>query len=530
MRPFLLSAAAVVLAAAAGRAADPKLVTKVFEVADLVTPIPNFVVPEFAAGAQPAGRPRTPSPAERFRNPTAGERADELVRLLTGLVRPFSWQANGGAGVVEYFDLGSALVVKNTPEAVAEVEEVIKALRRLQDVSIATELRLVSVPAGFAAEHGLKPGAVLDDDAVRKALEAAQGHAHCNVMQAPKLTTFNGQVATVSVVDQKVFVTGVEAVPVKGQVVCVPQNKAVALGDTITLCGRLTPDLKGVNLRVHVARTRLADATVPMLPVTTMITPVFEGGSQGKPVPFTQFVQAPKLHTDAAERAACVPDGGTLVVGGWTEPGGRVEAGVPVLSRIPYVSRLFKTQGIGPDMEVVVLATARVINNAEPEVSVAPMPREKEPAGPVEVKLVMADVSADFIRSAGLDPKADAWCAGSEAVNLALRADTRRDILSAPTLCVQSGQTGSARVGADGQAGPRLAATVTPAVSADKKFVRLRVETEVTAPGTAARAVEATIVVPAGRTVVVRGAKRETADGPIETLFFVTPRPVAPPK
>lgn len=528
MRPFLLSAAAVVLAAAAGRADDTTLVKKVFEVADLVTPVPDFAVPE--AGLRPAGPPRTPSAAERFKCLTADERFEKLVREITTVVRPATWEARGGVGKVEYFHLGSALVVHNTPAVVAEVEAYLAGLRRLQDVSIATELRVVSVPAGFAAEHGLKPGAVLNDVEVHTALEAAQGNVHCNVMQAPKLTTFDGQVATVSVCDQKFFVTGVEAVTVKGQVVCVPQNKTAGLGDAITLCGRLTPDLKGVNLRVHAARTRLLDPKVELVPVTTMITPVFEGGSQGRPVPFTQYVQAPKIKTDSAERAACVPDGGTLVVGGWTEPGSRVQSGPPVLSQIPYVSRLFKNVGIGPDREVVVLATVRVIDNAEPVAAAAPMPREVEPAGAVEVKLLVADVSPAFVTAAGLDPKAEGWCTGSEVVNAALRDDPRREVLSAPTLCVADKQTGTVEVGQTDKGGYRLAAKVTPGVSADKRFVRLRLETEVSAPGATARTVETTVVVPAGRTVILRGAKRETADGPVETLIFVTPKMATPAK
>ncbi|MBX9627325.1 MAG: hypothetical protein K2X82_26215 [Gemmataceae bacterium] len=354
MRPFLLSAAAVVMLAAAGRA-DDKLVSRVFEVADLVIPIPDFAPPGNKA----------PSPAERFKQPTADERAEQFVRQVITVVRPASWQANGGAGEIEYFDLGHALVVKNTPEVVAEVEAYLKGLRRLQDVSVVTELRLVGVAPGFAAEHGLTPGAVLSDKQAAAVLEAAQGDARCNVLQAPKLTTFDGQVATVRVGERRVFVTGVEAVPMKGQVVCVPQQKAADLGHTVTLCGRLSAGGKAVNLRVHAAHTRLSDEKVELVPVVTKVTPVFEGGSQGVPVPVTQFVQAPKLKTDAAERAARVPDGQTLVVGGWTEPGERVEAGVPVLSQIPYVSRLFKTTGIAPDREVVVLATVRVIRNAE---------------------------------------------------------------------------------------------------------------------------------------------------------------------
>jgi type II secretory pathway component GspD/PulD (secretin) len=373
MRPFLLSAAAVVLAAAAGRADEP-LTAKVFTVAELLTPVPDFALPDGPPAAP--GRPRTPTPAERFRQPDSVERADKLIRQVTTVVRPASWAANGGGGTIEYFDLGCAFVVKNDPTVVAEVGAYLDALKRLNDTSVVTEVRLLSLPAGVAAGCGLTPGAVLAEADVKRALEAAQGNAHCHLMQAPKLTTFDGQVATITVGEQKFFTTGIEAVPAKNQVVYVPQNRAAGLGDAITLCGRLTADGKAVNLRVHAARTRLLDEKVELVPVVTKVTPVFEGGSLGVPVPFTQYLQAPRLKTDSAEGAARVPDGGTLVVGGWTEPGGRVEMTPPVLGQIPYVNRLFKTQGIGLDREVIVLATVRVLTQSEPPAAVAPTPRE----------------------------------------------------------------------------------------------------------------------------------------------------------
>ena len=521
MRPFLLSAAVAVVLAAAARADEPT-VSKPFPVAELVTPIPDFAFGEVAPALP--GNPRALTPAERFRGPTADERADKLIRQVMTVVRPGTW-APHGAGTIEYFDLGHTLLVKNSPDVVAAVGDYLAALTRFQDVCVATEVRLLSMPAGFAAGAGLKAGAVLSEADIKKVMETAQGNALCQVMQAPKVTTADGQVATVWVGEHKVFTTGVEAVPTKTQVVCVPQNKAAGLGDAVTLCGRVTADGTAVSLRVYAARTRLLDEKVELVPVTTMITPVFEGGSQGKPVPFTQFVQAPKLKTDSCEAACKVPDGATLVVGGWTEAGGRVETCPPAVSRIPYLNRLFKNVGIGPDREVIVLATPRVIA-PPPAAEVAPMPREVV-ADEVEVKVLMADVSEGFARAAGLDPAADAWFApaGAGAVNLALRADPVRALYARLVLRVVAGQTGTAEGGAEGAA-PRLTARVSPAVSADRRSVRLRVGTEV-AVGGRTRTTETTVVVPAGGTAIVRGGGRETPAGPVETLFFLTPKPAA---
>ena len=98
----------------------------------------------------------------------------------------------------------------------------------------------------------------------------------------------------------------------------------------------------------HRRLTNLASATVPLFPVTTFITPVFEGGAQGQPIPFTQFIQQPTFTRFTIQTTVSVPDGGTVLLGGLkTLSEGRNEFGPPVLSKIPYIDRLFKNVGYG---------------------------------------------------------------------------------------------------------------------------------------------------------------------------------------
>src|SRR5262249_61615436 len=88
---------------------------------------------------------------------------------------------------------------------------------------------------------------------------------------------------------------------------------------------------------------------VPLFPVTTFITPVFEGGAQGQPVPFTQFIQQPQVSTLKFGTKACVADGQTVVLGGYkTVREERQGYSPPVLSKIPYGNRMFKKVGYSP--------------------------------------------------------------------------------------------------------------------------------------------------------------------------------------
>src|SRR5262249_8401876 len=73
-------------------------------------------------------------------------------------------------------------------------------------------------PNSVGSNGGLSLGlAFLSDIQVFFFMEAAQGDQRTNVMQAPKLTMFNGQSASLSVTNQQFFVTNVQGIQAGGQ-------------------------------------------------------------------------------------------------------------------------------------------------------------------------------------------------------------------------------------------------------------------------------------------------------------------------
>jgi len=96
---------------------------------------------------------------------------------------------------------------------------------------------------------------------------------------------------------------------------------------------------------------------------------VFEGGSQGVPIPFTQFLQQPDFTTLTISTTVVCPDGGTVLLGGIKRLSeGRNEFGPPFLSKIPYLNRLFKNVGIGRDAQsLMMMVTPRIIIQEEEE-------------------------------------------------------------------------------------------------------------------------------------------------------------------
>jgi type II secretory pathway component GspD/PulD (secretin) len=394
-----------------------------------------------------------------------GTMEDVLIKLITNTIAPQSWASVGGQGTIDFYPLGMALVINQTPDIQEQVAELLTALRRLQDQEVSVEVRFITIaeqfyekigldfniniktnntkyepqlvsqqfaPFGFlnsfnpknfvsglvapgasaanqagytsdlnipikqssfelavppfggypnsiGANGGLDIGlAFLSDIQVFLFMEAAQGDQRTNVMQAPKLTLFNGQTANIMVADQEFFVTNVTVVQAGGQVVFVPTNTPIPTGGVnLTIQAVISADRRFVRLSLAPTLTNLASANVPLFPITTFITPIFEGGATGQPVPFTQFLQQPSFSTIDVNTTVNIPDGGTVLLGGLKRLSeGRNEYGPPILSKLPYINRLFKNVGYGREAEsLMMMVTPRIIINEEEELrQVGPTP------------------------------------------------------------------------------------------------------------------------------------------------------------
>jgi general secretion pathway protein D len=394
----------------------PALVTASYHVADLVVPLDDpgdrgavsLTPPEKSATPQPlpaaaAATCSRPRPARTLE--------DQLMKLITSTVAPQSWDSTGGRGTIDYYPLGMALVVSQTPDVQEQVAELLAALRRMQDLQVAVEVRIVAGSEPFERIgidfNGKGPGGqpecvhdqpvaacpaadppakvkFLDDAQVKRFLELVQGDARTNVLMAPKLMVLNGQSALVEVSDRRFFVTGIDTVKAGGQVAFVPKNEEMPVGLRMTVQPVVSADRRSVYLNLKINQTDLASGPVPLFPVTVPVKPA--GGEEAhpdKPVVLTQFVQQPAFNTVAIDQTLTIPDGGTALLSGWTRTTEtRTESGPPVLSRVPYVSRLFKTVGCGREtQQVYVLVTPRVIVHeeeekpAEPRTATRPSPK-----------------------------------------------------------------------------------------------------------------------------------------------------------
>jgi type II secretory pathway component GspD/PulD (secretin) len=232
---------------------------------------------------------------------------------------------------------------------------------------------------------GLTMGlAFLSDIQVFLFMEAVQGDVRTNVMQAPKLTLFNGQTATISITDTQFFVTGVTIDAAQGQFLYSPQVTSFPNGVMLFVNAVITADRRFVRMSVTPTITNLASPQVNLFPIVTPIFPQFDGTATGQPIVFTQFIQMPVFSTVTVLSTVMVPDGGTILLGGLKRLSeGRNEYGPPILSKIPYINRLFKNVGYGRETHsLLMMVTPRIIIQEEEEERATGF-RTFAPAGPL---------------------------------------------------------------------------------------------------------------------------------------------------
>ena len=245
-------------------------------------------------------------------------------------------------------------------------------------------------PATSAANFGF---AILSDIEAYFLIQAAQGNTRSNVMQAPKVTLFNGQQAFVSDTRQRPFVTAV--VPVVGDFSAAQQPVITVLneGTAVNVQAVVSNDRRFVRLTLVPFFSQIgkveqfqfegsrstksktsdeksgADVKVPgadgLIGVTNGVAAKGELELQSNGT----TIQLPEFLFTTVTTTVSVPDGGTVLLGGIKRlREGRNEFGVPILSKVPYINRLFKNVGLGRTTDsLMLMVTPRIIIQEEEE-------------------------------------------------------------------------------------------------------------------------------------------------------------------
>jgi general secretion pathway protein D len=225
--------------------------------------------------------------------------------------------------------------------------------------------------------------AILSDLEAYFLVNAAQGDRRSNVLQAPKVTMFNGQQASVVDFTQQPFVISV--IPVVGDFAAAYQPVITVLseGTALTVQAVISNDRRFVRLTVVPFFSTIGDVTTFTFSGTSTTTKNTSasksaGGSGGDSSADSNnstttnegiTLQQPSFTQVSVNTTVSVPDGGTVLLGGIKRLSeGRNEFGVPILSKLPYINRLFKNVGIGRETQsLMMMVTPRIIIQEEEE-------------------------------------------------------------------------------------------------------------------------------------------------------------------
>ena len=207
--------------------------------------------------------------------------------------------------------------------------------------------------------------AFLSDLEVYLFMQAVQQNLRANVVQAPKVTTFNGATATIGDQTQRFLVTGLTPLVSNGAIAFQPQISPIQDGVTLNVTPVVTADRRYVRLTLQPFFQVISDVQT----FTFGSGAVGGGGLGGGAANLQSTIQLPIVSNTFVITTVTVPDGGTVLMGGikrLTEQ--RLEFGTPVLSKIPTINRLFRNVGIGRTSDsLMLMVTPRIIILEEEE-------------------------------------------------------------------------------------------------------------------------------------------------------------------
>jgi general secretion pathway protein D len=263
---------------------------------------------------------------------------------------------------------------------------------RQNSFGAATVPQLPGLPAAAssAASFGF---AILSDIEAFFLIEAAQGNTRSNVLQAPKVTLFNGQNAFVSDTRQRPFVTSVTPVVGEFAAAQMPVITVLNEGTAVNVEAVVSNDRRFVRLTLVPFFSQIgkiqefqfegskssrakssdersgADVKVPGATGLVGLANGFSSSGEIEQRSNGTTLQLPEFLFTTVTTTVSVPDGGTVLLGGVKRlREGRNEFGVPILSKVPYVNRLFKNVGLGRTTDsLMLMVTPRIIIQEEEE-------------------------------------------------------------------------------------------------------------------------------------------------------------------
>jgi general secretion pathway protein D len=89
---------------------------------------------------------------------------DTLIQLITSTIKPDTWDEVGGPGAIEPFPTNLSLVISQTQDVHEQIADLLEQLRRLQDLQVTIEVRFITLRDDFFERIGVDFDFDVDDN------------------------------------------------------------------------------------------------------------------------------------------------------------------------------------------------------------------------------------------------------------------------------------------------------------------------------------------------------------------------------
>ena len=195
----------------------------------------------------------------------------------------------------------------------------------------------------------------LDDTLVEAILRAVSKYGTTNVVDAPSLTVFNGQRASLSVINHVSYVKDFDVEIAQAAVIAQPIVDVIQDGVVLDVRPVVSSDKRFITMEL---RPTVADLVRPIQTFTTSL-------GIGSDV----TIELPVLKIQRARTTVTMPDGATLMIGGWKVSEDRdLKSGVPFLNQIPIINFFFERKGkFLNKKKLLILVRAKIVIPEEGE-------------------------------------------------------------------------------------------------------------------------------------------------------------------
>jgi type II secretory pathway component GspD/PulD (secretin) len=310
--------------------------------------------------------------SERFASSNAaigsGTRTiNQPVILPTGLpaIGPPTW-VPPAPGVPGGWIAGAPIYAEQLFSAVPSSQPI--RISNLSAAGSTTRTLLPLTSTAFASlgvnEGGLSvSGVFLDDLQLGFLLRAIQADVRSSVLQAPRITLYNGQRSYISVSTVITYIADAQPVVAEAAVGWDLQISAIPVGVTLDVKATVSADRRYVQMDLRPQQASLDTSGGSSGFQTYPVTAAVPGGVS------TFTIELPRVVVQDFKTTVSVPDSGTLLLGGTRKfSESDVETGVPILSKVPILKRLFNNRAsLRTATNLLILIRPKIIIQAEEE-------------------------------------------------------------------------------------------------------------------------------------------------------------------